>query len=357
MASSQHPPGQRKRITVRDIAAAAGVHFTTVSLALRNSPLLNAETRQRLQDVAAQMGYVPDPMLNALVAYRRASHAPRFQAVLVWINNWSQRDELQKNPTFRAYYEGAHERAQQLGYLVEEVWLHENGMTPDKLRRILHARGIQGLLLAPQPFARTWPGIDFQGFPSISFGYSMQPAVLHVVTNHHYHTMGLMFSHLVELGYRRIGTLINEDWDAKVDNNFTAGWLISSQKHAGKVFAIPPYTATVDDVPRLKRWFKQQRPDVIIGRDGDLELLERLGYSVPRDLGFASLDANINDCRISGVNENNTLIGQKAVDILVGMIHRAEHGVPETPIRTLVEGVWVPGSTLRPQTSEPVTTA
>ena len=349
MASPQHPLSQHKRVTVRDIAAAAGVHFTTVSLALRNSPLLNSATRQRLQAVAEQMGYVPDPMLNALVAYRRASHTPRFQAVLVWINNWSQREELQKNPTFRAYYDGAHERAQQLGYMLEEVWLHENGMTPDKIRRILLARGIQGMLLAPQPFARTWPGMDFAGFPSISFGYSMQPAVLHVVTNHHYHTIGLMFSHLVKLGYRRIGTLINEDWDAKVDNNFTAGWLISSQRHAGQVFAIPPYTAPLEDSPKFKTWLKRQRPDVLIGRDGDLELIEGLGYSVPQDIGFASLDTNIKNSRISGVNENNFLIGQKAVDILVGMIHRDEHGVPETPIRTLVEGVWVPGKTLRPQ--------
>ena len=349
MASPQHSFVPRKRVTVRDIAAAAGVHFTTVSLALRNSPLLNADTRQKLQLMAEQMGYVPDPMLNALVAYRRASHTPRFQAVLIWINNWPQREDLQSNPTFRAYYEGAQERARQLGYLLEEAWLRENGMTPDKLRRIIHARGIQGLLLAPQPFARTWPGIDFAGLPSISFGYSMQPAVLHVVTNHHYHTVSLAFSHLVALGYRRIGFLISEDWDAKVDNNFTAGWQISSQKYADKIVAIPPYKTPLEDAAKFKNWFKRQRPDVLIGRDDDLKSLESLGYSIPRDLGFASLDMDVKGSRISGVNENNTLIGQKAVDILVGMIHRSEHGVPETPIRTLVEGVWVPGKTLRPQ--------
>ena len=346
--NSCSPP---RRVTVRDIAAAAGVHFTTVSLALRNSPLLNAKTRERLRSVAAEMGYVPDPMLDALVAYRRASRTPRFQAVLVWINNWPQREDLLKNPTFRAYYEGAQERARQLGYLLEEAWLHEGDMTPGKLRRIIRARGIQGLLIAPQPFARTWPGIDFEGLPSICFGYSMQPAVLHVVTNHHYHTMGLVFSHLVELGYRRVGLLISEDWDAKVDNNFTAGWLIYSQRYAEKIVAIPPYKAPLEDVSKLKKWMQRQRPDIVIGRDADLEMLEHLGYSIPRDLGFASLDTNVKDSRISGVNENNTLIGQKAVDILVGMIHRSERGVPETPIRTLVEGIWVPGNTLRPQSS------
>ncbi|MBE7158366.1 MAG: LacI family DNA-binding transcriptional regulator, partial [Rhodospirillales bacterium] len=345
ISSSQNPPDRRKRVTVRDIAVAAGVHHTTVSLALRNSPLLNAETRARLRSMAEEMGYVPDPMLNALVAYRRASFSPRFQAVLIWINNWPQREELQKNPTFHDYYQGAQERARQLGYLLEEIWLRESGMTPEKLRRIIRARGIQGMILAPQPFARTWPNIDFEGVPSICFGYSMQPAVLHLVTNHHYHTMGLMFSHLVELGYRRIGVLISEDWDNKVDNTFTAGWLISSRKFADKVVAIPPYQSPLEDTKKLKKWLGKHKPDVIIGRDDDLDLLERLGYAVPQELGFASLDMNARNSRVSGVYENSFLIGQKAVDILVGMIHRSECGVPETPIRTLVEGVWVPGST------------
>ena len=48
------------RVTIRDIAAKAGVHFTTVGLALRDSPRLSAATRKKIQKMAAKMGYAPD---------------------------------------------------------------------------------------------------------------------------------------------------------------------------------------------------------------------------------------------------------------------------------------------------------
>ena len=58
------------RITMKDVALKIGVHTTTVSLALRNSPQLPLATRERIQTVARKMGYRQDPMLTALVAYR-----------------------------------------------------------------------------------------------------------------------------------------------------------------------------------------------------------------------------------------------------------------------------------------------
>ena len=59
-----------KRTTMADIARKAGVHVTTVSLALRNHPRLPASTRERIQALAKELGYVPDPFLRALVTYR-----------------------------------------------------------------------------------------------------------------------------------------------------------------------------------------------------------------------------------------------------------------------------------------------
>ena len=59
----------RPRVTLAAIAAQAGVHVTTVSLALRNSPRLPIATRDRIRKLADELGYAPDPMLQALVAY------------------------------------------------------------------------------------------------------------------------------------------------------------------------------------------------------------------------------------------------------------------------------------------------
>ena len=45
-----------KRITLRDVAKAAGVHFTTVGLALRNNPRISPATATRVRTVADQLG-------------------------------------------------------------------------------------------------------------------------------------------------------------------------------------------------------------------------------------------------------------------------------------------------------------
>lgn len=62
-----------RRVTMRQIAEAAGVSRTTVSFVLNNVPGINisAETRQRILDVAQQLHYVPDAGAQNL-ATRRA---------------------------------------------------------------------------------------------------------------------------------------------------------------------------------------------------------------------------------------------------------------------------------------------
>lgn len=47
----------KKNVTIKDIARIAGVHHTTVSLALRNSKALKKETKEKIQAIAAEIGY------------------------------------------------------------------------------------------------------------------------------------------------------------------------------------------------------------------------------------------------------------------------------------------------------------
>ncbi|MGK0236799.1 MAG: LacI family transcriptional regulator [Candidatus Pelagisphaera sp.] len=59
---------------MKDIAAKAGVHQTTVSPALGNHPSLPKKTRDRIQGLAKEMDYQPDPALSALIAYRQSTN-------------------------------------------------------------------------------------------------------------------------------------------------------------------------------------------------------------------------------------------------------------------------------------------
>ncbi len=76
-----------RRVSQKNVAEVAGFHVTTVSLALKNSPRLPPETREKIQRVARELGYQPDPMLSALTIYRRKVHKPYFQGTLAWLDN------------------------------------------------------------------------------------------------------------------------------------------------------------------------------------------------------------------------------------------------------------------------------
>lgn len=58
------------RVSIKDIAQAAGVSHSTVSRALSDSPLVNAITKARIQRLAQEMGYSPDAWARSLVMGR-----------------------------------------------------------------------------------------------------------------------------------------------------------------------------------------------------------------------------------------------------------------------------------------------
>jgi DNA-binding LacI/PurR family transcriptional regulator len=57
-------------VSIKDIARAAQVSHSTVSRALRGSPLVNPETRELIQRIAAEKGYTPSAVARSLVNRR-----------------------------------------------------------------------------------------------------------------------------------------------------------------------------------------------------------------------------------------------------------------------------------------------
>lgn len=328
------------------------MHYSTVSLALRDHPRISAAVRQRIKDIAASLGYAPDPVLSALNAYRKTKVPVAYQSTLAWLDNWEGPVLLRGQATFNEYFEGAAERARSLGYELEEFRLREKGMTPERASKILRSRGIKGVLLAPQPSYGMQVPLDYNHFSAITFGYSLQPRVFHLVTNHQFHSMAMALRELTELGYKRIGLFCHQDIDDKVDNAYhTAFWHFHHKNP--RIPKVPAYLVQRGerDSTALKEWYRKCKPDAIvsIGGLGIIDWLHEIGVEVPRDCAYVRLSVAREGDPISGIYENGLVIGRTAVDFLVGMVQRGERGFPHTPIRILVEGEWRMGTTVRRQ--------
>lgn len=338
-------PPTSGRTTLRDIARAAGVHFATVSRALQNSPLITAETRKRVQEIAKKMGYAPDPMLSGLAAYRVKNGKPRYQSTLAWITNHFARDGWRTD--FSLYFQGASDRAAELGYRLEEFWLREPGMTPERLSQILRTRGISGLIIAPQPRAKMRIRLDWDNFSAVAMGYTLAWPRLHVLTNHQFGSMATTVRRVRAHGYRRVGLVIDQANDARINHGWTGGYL-TMQQHWPEEEKIPAFVYEDFSPAKLRAWIKRHRPDAIIGLPWLGDAIKTLGYRIPEDIGVATcvLNATTAQQGYAGIDENFRVTGARAIDLVAGMIHLGERGIPEIPQRILTEGSWREGKTL-----------
>ncbi|WP_309398368.1 LacI family DNA-binding transcriptional regulator [Cerasicoccus maritimus] len=340
------------RVTLRDIAEVANVHYSSVSLALRDHPRVSAPVREKIKKLAQEMGYVPDPALSALNAYRKTKLPVHYKSTLAWIDTWTGKYELRDQPTFNEYFEGALERARQLGYTLEEFKLRDSKLSPKRLTQVLNSRGIVGILLPPQESPRNRLDLDYTQFSTVTFGYSITPHVFHLVTNHQYHSMSLALEELTRLGYQRIGVYLHDYVDSKTDNAYTSSYWSFQQHHPEHSFL--PACIVPDgksDREALAEWYDQYKPDVILSDTDEptKEMLADMGLRVPEDIGCAWLSQSGEKDHRAGIDQKGQIIGQTAIDFLVGMLQRGERGIPETPIRMLVEGSWRPGKTIAPQ--------
>jgi LacI family repressor for deo operon, udp, cdd, tsx, nupC, and nupG len=67
--------GPERLPTIRDIAEVAGVALSTVSRALSKPERVNARTRERIEKIASELGYVPSPQAQGLSSGRTGAVA------------------------------------------------------------------------------------------------------------------------------------------------------------------------------------------------------------------------------------------------------------------------------------------
>ena len=334
------------RVTQQDIARRAKVHITTVSLALRDSPRLPAATRKRIQDLAVEMDYSPDPMLSALTVYRERLKRKRHQGVLAWMCPAVRRGRARPNNS--EYRRGAEMRCAELGYLLEDFHLSELGRT--RLASVLQARNIQGLLIPPQSYNRSHISFDWNPFSAVCFGFSLARPRLHLVTNAQHQSTRIAVRALRTHGYRRIGFVTTHVADERTDYNFSSGFWSEHRRLKGSE-QIPALTiageSRLEELAEFESWYLKYRPEVILAHHPPVfEYMRMMG--IDRDeCGYASLDLTAPDGSIAGIYQNYPLMGQAAVTFLIDMIHANERGIPKERFQLLIEGSWIEGKTIR----------
>ncbi len=308
-------------------------------------PQIPAGTRVRIQKIATNLGYRPDPLLSAFARRRRGKSSGSEVTTIAYVTNFPTADEWRANPFYAPMFQGATDHAFRNGYKLEHFWLREPGMTGERLSRILYSRGIVGLIVAPTPAARSRLSLDWPRFSCVTIGYSLLRPDLHRVTPHHFHSLLSADRKLRRLGYTRIGFCIYEGTSGRVDDLWLAGALLTQSRNPNaplKIFLFDDETRH-----RIPEWAQSEKLEVMVSDNPQaLHELRRGGIRAPGDIDFATLNWVKNDPEIAGINQRPAAIGAAAVDLVVAQIRRGERGIPEIPVTSMVEGAWVNGTSL-----------
>ncbi len=349
-----------------EVAKQAGVHVTTVSLALRNHPSLPVTTRQRLQALAEQMGYRRDPALHALIAYRRQARPRKDEPVIAYITNWDTEWGWKAAAAHGEFFAGAEGKTRDLGYRLEHFWLGEPKLTHQRLSDILYTRGITGLIIASHRYEIDKAlAFEWSRFSAVKIDFFPHEPKLHNVTNDQRAIIRLAMRRVTAAGYQRIGFVFPLAWDQGVDLAWSAGFLAEQQMlppderipihFIADTLASGEIPASAANHEAFARWYQHYRPEALISYTPFvLPRLEAMHVAVPEDVAFVDvlLDREP-DGRIAGVRQNSRRVGELAVEILAGQLQQNTFGIPQFSTATLVEGTWFDGATLPVRTATP----
>lgn len=342
-----------KKVTMAEVAKAAGVSKNAVSLALRGSPEISAGTRARIEKTAEKLGYRKNPAVGRVMSLLRGGAAPGSAGTIALFNVNSDPHAFRTHPTIPNYLAGCTARAAALGYATDSFWLNEPGVSGARWLEILLSRGVAGVIFIglmrgnrlPE-FIR--PVID--AFPCVVTGVrTRQPALSFACTDHHVVVLRA-FERALALGYRRPGLVLDREIDELVERRFSAAFM-SGQEHLPPENRLRPFSeldAARKDPALFRRWLEEEKPDVLFTLYNVVRRwLEDLAIPVPGKIGLIQLEWRRSRPDWAGMDQHNDIVGAAAVDMISGMMLGGEKGVPPFPRATLVGPTWVDGNTVR----------
>ncbi len=343
---------------MKTVATAARVSVMTVSLALRSHPKIPAATRERIREVARDLGYRPNPLVSALMGQlrtvRQRSGAVTTAIAYVVPTDLS-RQEYFDVPVYQAMFRGASRRAEELGFKLVPFFFDIDGgeAAGRHVARVLRNRGIDGIVLSPLPNNYSTIGFDWEQFSIVSLGNNLAMPRLHRCCTDEHHSMTLALDRLFTAGYRKIGLVTNQLLETRFGYSHSSvytGFLWRTRGMKKLPICLCETTPQVSATPGLifSRWLKRHSPDAVVGVTQNIyEWLRYSGCRPPKDVGCVQLAWHPGRSNVSGVNQWPEELGAAGMSLVVQLLHHHETGVPRHPITMTIQGEWMQGETVR----------
>ncbi|WP_353114647.1 LacI family DNA-binding transcriptional regulator [Microbacterium sp.] len=319
-----------RRITIRDVAAHAGVSTSSASLVLRGAAGVSAETRRRVEQAMTDLDYRP-------LAAARGMRGKTFTiGVLV--------SDI-RNPFFGLLLDGVAERIAGTGY---EPFIGPGGATAASQMRMIQAmrdRQMDGLILIGPHVAATELEAIAAEVPMVVVGRHGPAENFDTVAGDDEQGSQLIVDHLVGLGHRRISYVTHWDPesadDRRPENRREQGYVEAMRRHGLDGFVdVVREEWSHDGGLRAAAAFaaRAKRPTAVhAGADvsafGLLTGLAEAGLSTPGAISVAGYDNTATSAlprvSLTSVDQSGHEMGRLAADLLLDRIDGRRRSVHE----------------------------
>lgn len=320
-------------VTITGVAQRAGVSITTVSHVLNGTRRVNAETRARVEEAIAELGY-----RRNLAARTLAGGSSRTIGLVI---------SGLTNTHFGPLLHTIERQVSEAGYVLVLGDSHDEGEMERRLVDSLLDRSVDGLIVAPSAeFADgTAQLIASRGKPLVLIDRSLDLDCDQLVPENTA-SVRTLTEHLIDHGHRRIAAVVGLD-GLESSHARTAGYRSALEAHGIAVdprLIIPGGSSTQIAHRAVAELLSQPAPPTALVSlnnamtIGSLRAIAEAGCSIPSDLAFAAYDdfewADLFQPGLTAIAQDVALMGSEAVDLLIRRIQGEdspfEHRVIET---------------------------
>jgi DNA-binding LacI/PurR family transcriptional regulator len=326
--------------TLEDIARLADVSKSTVSRALNNSPLLNAETKERIQAIAREHHFrINAPARNLRL---RQSHTIAFVA-LDYPSEFSVAEDLFGMGMLGGIGNGLHT----LGY--DLLIIHINPRDTAWVKDYLDSGRVDGFILMTSNVKQSLiKALVEMGAPFIGWGTPV-PNLNYCSVSGDNTTGGMLAAqHLIRIGRQRIAFLGGPGDSLTVQYRFK-GYEAAMQA-AGH--SVDPHLVAYSDYSYASGMAAMQRlmegsPDldaVFVTSDlmaiGAIHVVQDSGKRVPEDIAVVGYDdlpiAVYNNLPLTTIRQNIPLAGKLLAKNLIQYIHTGVVNIVTLPVELMI---------------------
>jgi DNA-binding LacI/PurR family transcriptional regulator len=313
---------RRKRITIKDVAQAAGVSTQTVSRVINKFSYVSSETRQRVEAVVEQLGYHPSTLARSLSQQRSYT-----LGIVTY--------DLKYTGPSRTL-NGIADKADELGYmlLMKELDNFDPTRIEDVIDSLL-ARQVDGILWAVPEIGdnHAWVEERLEKTPVPLLFLAMQPrdGITSLATDN-FQGATLAMQHLLESGRKKIGHVSGPLgwWEA---DERKRGWsealkaagVDPSEQHCiegnwSSVSGEQAFIQLLGSFPDMDAVFVANDQMAL----SVLREASRRGIDIPRQLAVIGFDGIPESAyfypSLSTISQDFQLLGEQAVQSIVEMI-------------------------------------